>query len=114
MQRWSLGLQDSCTERRLTPAAFASIRPVTTSLLPVTARAQVGANFANGATRHGGLFQAPHVVARWIRIADHGNEIGGRHEPASSTFQFRCQMITSGRIGGVGEGDHGNSRQQVG
>jgi hypothetical protein len=38
---------------------------------------KVGANFANGATRGGGLFQAPHVDARWTRVTDrHGNEIG--------------------------------------
>jgi hypothetical protein len=43
---------------------------------------KVGANFANGATRQGGLFQAPHVDARWIRITDHhGNELGADNSP---------------------------------
>ncbi len=43
---------------------------------------KVGANFANGAARHGGLFQAPHVDARWTRVTDrHGNEIGPDSSP---------------------------------
>jgi hypothetical protein len=43
---------------------------------------KVGANFANGATRRGGLFQAPDADARWRRITDrHGNEIGGDTSP---------------------------------
>ena len=43
---------------------------------------KVGANFANGATRQGGLFQAPHVDARWTRITDHhGNELGADNSP---------------------------------
>lgn len=32
------------------------------------ARNKVGANFANGGTRIGGLFQAPHADARWTRV----------------------------------------------
>jgi hypothetical protein len=43
---------------------------------------KVGASFANGATRGGGLFQAPHVDARWTRVPDrHGNEIGPDSSP---------------------------------
>jgi hypothetical protein len=43
---------------------------------------KVGANFANGATRQGGLFQAPHVDARWTRITDrNGNELGTDNSP---------------------------------
>jgi hypothetical protein len=39
---------------------------------------RIGASFANGATRTGGLFQAPDADARWRRLTDrHGNEIGG-------------------------------------
>jgi hypothetical protein len=46
------------------------------------ASSKVGANFANGATRVGGLFQAPQVDARWTRVADrHGNEIGSDSSP---------------------------------
>ncbi len=43
---------------------------------------KVGASFANGATRGGGLFQAPHVDARWTRVTDrHDNEIGPDSSP---------------------------------
>jgi len=43
---------------------------------------KVGANFANGAHRSGGLFQAPHVDAKWTRVVDkHGNEIGADSSP---------------------------------
>jgi hypothetical protein len=38
---------------------------------------KVGANYANGATRMGGLFQAPHVDARWTPAQRRqGDEIG--------------------------------------
>ena len=43
---------------------------------------KVGASFANGGARHGGLLQAPHVDARWTRVTDrHGNEIGPDSSP---------------------------------
>ncbi|MBX9829168.1 MAG: SH3 domain-containing protein [Xanthobacteraceae bacterium] len=43
---------------------------------------KIGANFANGATRMGGLFQAPDADARWQRVTDrHGNEIGADTSP---------------------------------
>jgi hypothetical protein len=43
---------------------------------------KVGANFANGQTRMGGLFQAPHADAPWTRVVDrHGNEIGADSSP---------------------------------
>lgn len=43
---------------------------------------KIGANFANGQTRMGGLFQAPHPDARWTRVTDqHGNEIGADSKP---------------------------------
>jgi len=43
---------------------------------------KVGANFANGATRMGGLFQAPNADAAWSRVVDrHGNEIGPDSSP---------------------------------
>jgi len=46
------------------------------------AASKVGANFANGATRHGGLFQAPDIDARWTRVTDrHGNELGADNSP---------------------------------
>ena len=43
---------------------------------------KIGANFANGATRMGGLFQAPDADARWTRVTDrNGNEIGPDTSP---------------------------------
>ena len=43
---------------------------------------KIGAFFANGATRSGGLFQAPDADARWRRVIDrHGNELGGGPGP---------------------------------
>ena len=43
---------------------------------------RIGANFANGATRMGGLFQAPDADSRWTRVADRsGNEIGADTSP---------------------------------
>ena len=43
---------------------------------------KIGANFANGATRTGGLFQAPDADARWRRVTDrHGYELGGGPGP---------------------------------
>ncbi len=43
---------------------------------------KVSANFANGQTRMGGLFQAPHVDASWTRVVDrHDNEIGPDSSP---------------------------------
>ena len=43
---------------------------------------KIGANFANGATQTGGLFQAPDADARWRRVTDrNGNEIGGDTSP---------------------------------
>ena len=43
---------------------------------------KIGANFANGATRTGGLFQAPDADSRWTHVTDrHGNEIGGDTSP---------------------------------
>ena len=43
---------------------------------------KIGAFFANGATRGGGLFQAPDADARWRRVIDrHGNELGGGPGP---------------------------------
>jgi hypothetical protein len=43
---------------------------------------KIGANFANGATRTGGLFQAPDADSKWTRVLDkHGNEIGGDTSP---------------------------------
>jgi hypothetical protein len=47
------------------------------------AASRVGANFANGGTRMGGLFQAPHVDAKWTPVKDpqHGNEISADGGP---------------------------------
>jgi hypothetical protein len=43
---------------------------------------KIGANFANGATRMGGLFHAPDADARWRRVTDRlGNEIGADTSP---------------------------------
>jgi hypothetical protein len=43
---------------------------------------KIGANFANGATRMGGLFQAPDADAQWRRVTDrNGNEIGADASP---------------------------------
>jgi hypothetical protein len=43
---------------------------------------KIGANFANGQTRMGGLFQAPNADAKWTRVTDrHGGEISGDGSP---------------------------------
>jgi hypothetical protein len=43
---------------------------------------KVGANFANGGTRMGGLFQAPQVDAKWTPVKDrHGNQISADGGP---------------------------------
>ncbi len=43
---------------------------------------KVGASFANGGTRMGGLFQAPHADAKWTPVKDkHGNDISADGGP---------------------------------
>lgn len=44
---------------------------------------KAGANFANGGTRMGGLFQAPHADAKWTPVKDpqYGNEISADGGP---------------------------------